>query len=159
MSKQESITELYKEIVQSGQMLGGLLSISEKDVIKNEINMAKQVFDLGLRGSDTKDLTTILNPLLFEVTLEKLHDNCPTIVSVLEQLVLSPNAARNKIKTPEMKMKAAVHLLASLIDVRDQNAQNDITILFGLLCLCFGAGPSMIGLLQRLGLSESYPVL
>ena len=159
MSKQESITELFKEIVQSGQMLGGLLSISEKDVIKSEINMAKQVFDLGIRGSGTKDLTAIINPSLFEVILGKLHDDCPTIVSVLEQLVLSPNAARNIIKTPEMKMKAAVHLLASLIDVRDQNAKNDITILFGLLCLCFGAGPSMIGLLQRLGLSESYPVL
>ena len=159
MSKQEAVVELYKEIVESGQMLGGLLSISEKHVIKSEINLAKQVFNIGLRDCEVKDLTNILNPKLFEVMMEKLQINCPTIVSVLEQLVSSPNASRNTIKTPSMKMKAAVHLLASLIDVRDQNASNDIRILFGLLCLCFGAGPSMIGLLQRLGLSECYPVL
>ena len=80
-------------------------------------------------------------------------------MSILEQLVLSANVTRNTMKTPRMKMKAAVHLLGSLMDVRDQNANNDIPILFGLLCLCFGAGPSMIGLLQRLGLSKTYPVL
>jgi hypothetical protein len=117
------------------------------------------VLNIGLRDREVKDLTNVLNPKLFEVIMEKLQINCPTNVSVLEQLVLSPNASRNTIKTPSMKMKAAVHLLASLIDVRDQNASNDIPILFGLLCICFGAGPSMIGLLQRLGLSECYPVL
>jgi predicted RNase H-like nuclease (RuvC/YqgF family) len=42
MSKQEAVVELYKEIVESRQMLGGLLSISEKHVIKSEINLAKQ---------------------------------------------------------------------------------------------------------------------
>ena len=145
---------MYKEIVESGQMLGGLLSISEKQVIRSEINLAKQVFNLGLKDCEVKDLINVLNPKLFELTMEKLQVNCSTIVSVLEQLVLSPNASRNTIKTPSMKMKAAIHHLASLIDVRDQNASNDISILFDLLCLCFGAGPSMIGLLQRLGLSE-----
>ncbi|KAK3754178.1 hypothetical protein QZH41_020604, partial [Actinostola sp. cb2023] len=159
MSKQEAIIELYKEIVGGGQMLGGLLSISEKHAIRSEINMAKEVFNLGLRSNDAKDLITVFNPLLFETMIGKLKRNCPTIMSILEQLVLSANVTRNTMKTPRMKMKAAVHLLGSLMDVRDQNANNDIPILFGLLCLCFGAGPSMIGLLQRLGLSKSYPVL
>ena len=58
-----------------------------------------------------------------------------------------------------MKMKAAIHLLASVLDVRDQNARNDIPVLFGLLCLSFGAGPSLITVLQHLGLTESYAVL
>lgn len=159
ISKQDSITNLYKEILESASMLGGLLPVSERNVIKSEVSMAKEVFNLGLRSGEIKDLIAILNPLLFQDTLKRLRSNCPTIVSILEQLVLSPNATRNVIKMPDMKMKAAVHLLVSLIDVRDQNAQNDISVLFGLLCLYFGAGPSMIGLLQRLGLSESYPVL
>jgi hypothetical protein len=87
-------------------MLGGLLY-----VIESEVNMAKKVFNLGLRSGETKDLMTILNPLLFQDTLKRLRSTCPTIVSILEQLVLSPNATRNVIKTPDMKMKAAVHLL------------------------------------------------
>jgi hypothetical protein len=56
-------------------------------------------------------------------------------------------------------MKAAVHLLASLLDIRDQHSKNDIPILFHLLCICYGAGPAWIRPLQRLGLSESFPVL
>jgi aspartate carbamoyltransferase regulatory subunit len=73
--------------------------------------MAKKVFNLGLSSGETKDLMTILNPLLFQNTLKRLRSTCPTIVSILEQLVLSPNATRNVIKTPDMKRKAAVHLL------------------------------------------------
>jgi uncharacterized protein YydD (DUF2326 family) len=98
--------KLYKEILGSASMLGGLLY-----VIKSEVNMAKKVFNLGLRSGETKYLMTILNPLLFQDTLKRLRSTCPTIVSILEQLVLSPNATRNVIKTPDMKMKAAVHLL------------------------------------------------
>ncbi len=58
-----------------------------------------------------------------------------------------------------MKMKAAIHLLASDLDVTDQNARNDIPVLFGLLCLSFVAGPSLITVLQHLGLTESQSVL
>ena len=155
MNKQDVIITLYNDILHSGT--GGMLSISERMVVKNEINEAKQIFNLGLR--DKKDLLSVFYPTLFEEMLGKLKIKCPTIISVLEQLVLSPSTAKNVIKTPQMKMKAAIHLLASLIDVRDQHAHNDIPILFGLLSLCFGAGPSMINILQRLGLSESYPVL
>lgn len=90
------MVELYKEIVESGQMLGGLLSISEKQVIRSEINLAKQVFNLGLRDREVKDLTNVLNPKLFELTMEKLQINYPTIVSVLEQLVLSPNDTQHE---------------------------------------------------------------
>ena len=81
------------------------------------------------------------------------------LITILEQLVLSSNASRSKRKTPEIKTKAAIHLLASMLDVRDQNARNDIPVLFGLLCLSFGAGPALVGVLQHLGFSESHPVL
>ena len=155
IDNQEIIISLYKDLVSTGEMLGGLMSISERDTITAEIKRARSVFNLGLRGGEAKDLAT-----LFSNLLEQLKQQCPTIVSVLEQLVLSSkNAGRNTIKTPSLKMKAAVHLLSSLMDVRHQNASNDIPILFVLLCMCFGAGQSMINLLQRLGLSESYQVL
>ena len=155
IDNQEIIISLYKDLVSTGEMLGGLMSISERDTITAEIKRARSVFNLGLRGGEAKDLAT-----LFSNLLEQLKQQCPTIVSVLEQLVLSSkNAGRNTIKTPSLKMKAAVHLLSSLMDVRHQNASKDIPILFVLLCMCFGAGQSMINLLQRLGLSESYQVL
>ena len=83
--------------------------------------------------------------------LVRLRD---VVRNILEQFVLTYNMPKNKKKDANMKMKAVVHLLASLLDVRDQRGGNDISVLFGLLCLCYGAGPSMIGVFQRLGLSE-----
>ena len=140
--------------------LGAGLSLSERSEITNEIKKARGIFNLGIRNKDVKDLVPIFKPTLFNTLLEKLKSDCPTITCVLEELVLSTkNAGRNTIKTPAMKMKAAIHLLSSLMDVRDQNSSNDVPILFGLLCMCFGAGPSMIELLQRLGLSELHQVL
>ena len=68
---------------------------------------------------------------------------CPTITNILQQLVISSSTSRNTIKTESMKMKAAVHLLSSLLDVKDRHSKNDIPLLFGLLCLCYGAGPAI----------------
>ena len=160
MKKQDSVLQLYKDIVSNGEMLGGLLSLSERSEITNEVKKAKELFNLGIRNKEAKDLVSVFRPTLFNYLLEKLRTDCPTIIFVMEQLVISTkNAGRNVIKTLGMKMKAVVHLLSSLMDVRDQNGSNDIPILFGLLCMCYGAGPSIINLLQRLGLSESHQVL
>ena len=73
--------------------------------------------------------------------------------------MLSSNASRNTKKSISMKRKATVHILGSLLDVRDQHSGSDIPVLSGPSCLCYGAGPSMIKLLQHLGMSESYPTL
>ena len=159
IKKQEEVISLYKDIVGSGSLLGGLLSLTERKVINEEVKKVKTMFNLNMRTNKVIDLANVFDPFLFQNLVVRIKEECPTIANILEQLVLSPNASRNVIKTEDMKMKAAVHQLASLIDVRDQNGKNDIPILFGLLCLCYGAGYSMIGLLRHLGLSESYPVL
>lgn len=106
-----------------------------------------------------KDLAGKFDPLLFHKLVQQLGEECPTITNILEQLVLSYNTSRNTMKTVSMKMKSAVHLLAQLIDICDQRSGNDIPVLFGLLCMSYGAGPSMIQLFQHLGLSESFQVL
>ncbi len=90
----------------------------------------KHIFDLGIRDKEnTKELMHFLDPSLFQNLLEKVKSQCPMLINILEQLVLSSNAVRSIGKTPDMKMKAAIHLLAS-VDVRDQNARNDIPVLF-----------------------------
>lgn len=159
IKKQEEIISLYKDIVGSGSLLGGLLSLTERKVINEEVKKVKTMFNLNMRTNEIIDLSNVFDPFLFQSLVVQIKEECPTIANILEQLVLSSNASRNVIKTEDMKMKAAVHHLATLIDVRDQNGKNDIPILFGLMCLCYGAGYWMIGLLQHLGLSESYPVL
>ena len=161
VNEQDDIINLYKDILEHGNLLGGILSISERQSIQSEIQRVKHIFDLEIRDKKNakKDLMHFLDPSLFQTLLGKVKSQCPTLINILEQLVLSCNASRSIKKTPDMKMKAAIHLLASVLDVRDQNARNDIPVLFGLLCLSFGAGPSLITVLQHLGLTESYAVL
>ena len=158
INKQEEVIALYSEIVDTGNFLGGLLSLAERNAIHEEVNKAKRLFNLGFREKDN-DLLELLDPELFSKLVKQLGKECPTITNILEQLVLSSNTSRNTKKTASMKMKASLHLLGSLLDVRDQHSGNDIPVLFGLLCLCYGAGPSMIEVLQHLGLSESHPTL
>ena len=155
ITMQDEVIEIFKDIAETRKMLGGLLSISERDIIKEEINKTKRMFSLGMREKNVTDLKSKFDSMLFTKLVENLNRECPTITNILEQLVLSHNTK----KTVEMKMKASVHLLASLMDVRDQRAGNDIPVLFGFLCLCYGAGPSAIAVFQHLGLSESFQVL
>ena len=159
ISTQDEIIDSYKEIVDSGNLLGGLLTISERNAITSEVKKMKAILNIGLRRKDVVDIAETFDPMLFSNILHKVQQQCPTIANILEQLVLSRNTTRNTLKTADMKMKASIHLLASLMDVRDQHAGNDFPILFGLLCLCYGAGPSMIHIMQHLGLSESFQVL
>ena len=159
ISKQDEILALYKDLVKVGSLLGGMLSLSERHAIRAEVAKAKVVFNLNLRGKEVLDLNDRFDPLLFSNLVRRLHDECPTITNILEQFVLTYNTSKNKKKDVNMKMKAAVHLLALLLDVRDQRGGNDIPVLFGLLCLCYGAGPLMIGVFQHLGSSESFPIL
>ncbi len=160
IDEQEEIISLQDDIVSTGGYLGGLLSLSERNSIKTEVDKAKKLFNLHIRDDNSsKDLRHIFDPLLFQRLVTGIKTACPTITNILEQLVLSSSTSRNIIKTESMKMKAAVHLLASLLDIRDQHSKNDIPMLFGLLCICYGAGPAVIRVLQRLGLTESFPTL
>lgn len=155
INEQEEIISLQDEIVSTGGNLGGLLSLSERNSIKTEVDEAKKLFNLHIRDDNSsKDLRHVFDPLLFQRLVTGIKTACPTITNILEQLVLSSSTSRNTIKTESMKMKAAVHLLASLLDIRDQYSKNDIPMLFGLLCICYGAGPAVIRVLQRLGLTE-----
>ena len=160
IAKQEEVISLQDDIVCTGGFLGGLLSLSERDAIRGEVDKAKKIFNLHIRDDkSTNDLLHVFDSMLFNKLVADIKVACPAITNVLEQLVISSNTSRNTIKTESMKMKAAVHMLASLLDVRDQHAKNDIPPLFGLLCLCYGAGPAVIRVLQRLGLTESFPTL
>ena len=106
LTKQSEVINLYKEIVDNGNLLGGLLSISEKNEIKLELEKAKKIFNLNFRkGKQVVDILECLEPMLFTNILSSLRESCPTIINVLEQIALSSNAHRNVKKTENMKMK------------------------------------------------------
>ena len=140
ISIQGEVIGLYKDIVQSGSLIGGLLSLSERDVIREEVKKTKKLFSFGLREKKVTDLADKFDPMLFDKLVDQIREECPTIMNILEQLVISYNTSRNSMKTIPMKLRAAVHLVGALMDVRDQSTGNNIPVLFGLLCLSYGAG-------------------
>jgi hypothetical protein len=116
----ENVVGLQDKIVSTGGLLGGLLSVSERNSIRDEVVKAKNIFNLHVRDDNaSNDLRCIFDPMLFQNLVIAITTACPTITNILEQLVLASNTGRNVIKTETMKMKAAVHLLASLLDIRD----------------------------------------
>lgn len=160
MEELDNVIHLQEEIVSTGGLFGGLLSASERKSIQDEVAEAKKIFNLHVRDDRcSNDLKDIFDPMLFQKLVTTITAACPTITNILEQLVLTSKTQKNVIKTSSLKMKAAVHLLAALLDVRDQSTGNDIPVLFGLLCICYGAGPAVIRVLQRLGLTESFQTL
>ena len=86
INKQDEVISLQQDIVSTGRLLGGLLSLSERNVITSEVDKAKQLFNLSLRENKGKDISDIFNPLLFQNLVSDVKSTCPTITNSLEQL-------------------------------------------------------------------------
>ena len=86
INKQDEVISLQQDIVSTGRLLGGLLSLSERNVITSEVDKAKQLFNLSLRENKGKDISDIFNPLLFQNLVSNVKSTCPTITNSLEQL-------------------------------------------------------------------------
>ena len=117
ISNQDEIIDLYKEIVDCGNLLGGILTSSERNTITNKVKKIIATLNIGLRSKDVVDIAETFDPMLFSNMVNKVKQQCSTIANILEQLVLSRNMSRNTLKTADMKMKASIHLLTSFMDV------------------------------------------
>ncbi|CAB4034181.1 Hypothetical predicted protein [Paramuricea clavata] len=101
---QEHVIATQHKIISSGSFLGGLLSLSEKNAIKSEVNQAKQIFNLEIQENKRKDISEVFNPLLFQQLLVDIKNALATITAVLELLVLTNNTSRNVLKTENVKI-------------------------------------------------------
>ena len=140
-AKQKEVISLQGDIVSTGGFLGGLLSLSERDALRGEVDKAKKKFNLHIRDDkSSNDLLHVFDPMLFKKLVADIKMTCLTITNILEQLVISSSTSRNTIKTESMKIKAAVHLLASLLDVRDSTVK-----MISHYCLAYCAFAILLG--------------
>ncbi|KXJ20278.1 hypothetical protein AC249_AIPGENE16621 [Exaiptasia diaphana] len=93
IERQQEIIKLHQEITETGNFLGGVLSLAERNAIKEEIKKAKRLYSFGMRDQGVY-LAEIFDPNLFHRLRCDLKRECPTLSNILEQLVLSPNAIR-----------------------------------------------------------------
>ncbi|XP_078591192.1 uncharacterized protein LOC144870649 [Branchiostoma floridae x Branchiostoma japonicum] len=153
-----TLVQLYKEHVDHlrvHEKSGSQLSKEQKIKLSEEMKAFEKMVGVGLRERAVDHVPETL----FTQVATALPDECPLIHSILWTLVVSDDASRNKVKTNAFKMKSATHALCGLLDLRSSRANNDVSILFGLVAVSYGAGKQFVSLLQHLGLSESWDTL
>jgi hypothetical protein len=82
-----------------------------------------------------------------------VKEKCPLIDSILDTIVNTTHSDKNVQKTTEFKFKCATHALAGLMHIRSSKASTDVSLLFGLLSISYGAGKQFVKMLNTLGLS------
>ena len=104
------------------------------------------------------DISQSINDGLFQRLLENVKDMCPLIYSILKFLLVSDTRKRVH-KSPDYKMKCGTNALALLLSVRNQKFNNDVRLVFGLLCISYGAGKQFVNLLHKIGLTPHWDTM
>ncbi|XP_066263266.1 uncharacterized protein [Branchiostoma lanceolatum] len=153
-----TLVRLYKEHAESlteQSKSGYHLSLEQRTKLSEEMKRFENMVNLGVRDRVIDDVPETF----FGQLAESLEERCPLIHSILWTLVVTDRSASNKLKTNAVKLKSATHALCGLLDLRSSRANNDVSILFGLVAVSYGAGKQFVSLLQHLGLSESWDTL
>lgn len=110
--------------------------------------------DSGLRNDNISARHDLITGDIFNAFASQIKEKCPLIDSILETLVVA-KSDRNVHKTNafKFKFKCASHVLAALIHIRSSKTSTDFPLLFGLLCISYGAGKQFINMLNAIGLS------
>ncbi len=135
-----------------------VLTQEQKTTIIKEMKILEGLTDFGIRRS--QDAEDIIDPSLFKDFKEKVSEKCPFLTSIIEALVIGSNKSeRNTIKTVEKKVLCGHHALALLLNVRNSNCFNDFPLLFGILCISYGAGKQFVNMLKAIGISLHFDTM
>jgi len=132
------------------------LTQQQAQTISQEIKTLEEICNLGVRTCQDVDVSELISPTLFQEFVTAVKDKCSLLRNIVETLVISNTSERNVVKTNEHKLLSGHHALALLLNVRNSKCQNDFPLLFGLLCLSYGAGKKFINMLQSVGMSLHY---
>ena len=72
---------------------------------------------------------------------------------MLKALVISNQVNRSILKTNSYKMLCELQTLGFISNIGNSRTRNCFPLMFGLLCLSYGAGMQFVGMLQSMGLS------
>ncbi|CAB3996362.1 Hypothetical predicted protein [Paramuricea clavata] len=127
----------------------------QKKLLNEEVRHLRSLNKFkDLRKSDIGVRHDLITPDLFNAFCTQVNkEKCPLIDSILETICTTANSEKNVRKTNELKFKCASHALASLLHIRSSKDSTDFLLLFGLLCISYGAGKQFVNMLNAIGLS------
>ena len=135
-----------------------VLTQSQRETVMKEMRVLEELCDIGLRSNKAEDFD--MDTSLFKEFTETVKNKCPFLTSIIEALVIGSNSSqRNTHKTAQSKLLCGHHALALLLNVRNSNCFNDFPLLFGLLCISYGAGKQMVNMLKAIGLSLHFDTM
>lgn len=129
------------------------LTEQQKASIKSEMRLLEHICDKNIRGSSVLESSSNINPMLFKEILDAFTDKCPFVFEIVESLVISNPVSRNILKTNAHKILCGLQTLGFISNIRNSKTQNCFPLMFGLLCISYGAGERFIDMLQSMGLS------
>ncbi len=132
------------------------LTEQQKATIKSEMRLLDGICDKNIRGSSVLESPCNINPTLFKEILDTFSEQCPFVFEIIESLVISNPVSRNILKTNAHKILCGLQTLGFISNIKNSKTQNCFPLVFGLLCISYGAGQRFIDMLQTMGLSLNW---
>ena len=154
----DALVKLYEIQVQNIHHTGVKLNAEQQQEISVEMKRLEELSNKGYRTGKFWTDTSIPNDM-FVSFLDEISRTCPLITSIVGCLVGSNKQERNIHKTAHYKLLCASQSLVVLLNIRNSRAMNDFVLLFGMLCISYGAGKQFINMLSSLGLSLHWDTL
>ena len=132
------------------------LTKQQTEVVVKEMKTLEETCNLGVRSCQDVDVTELNSPTIFQEFVSAVSEKCPLLRNIMETLVISCSTERNVNKTNEQELLSGHHALALLLNTRNFECLNDFPLLFGLLCVSYGAGKKFVNMLQSAGMSLHY---
>lgn len=127
------------------------LSKVQQAIIRDEMRTLEDICDKNVRGSSVLEYANSINPMLFQEILEAFGKECPLVYDVVESLVISNPRNWNILKTNSHKIPCGLQTLGFISNIRNSKTKNCFPLMFGLLCISYGAGERVIVMLQSMG--------
>ena len=138
---QESIDHIYEREMKLllGRKSEAKLPTSTRETIVEEFHNLSSILDIGIRSGD-KQSDEVITLDTINIIRTEFKRECPVLADIVISLFPEPVDSNRKAN-------CAVHALSLLTSVRNQSISNDITMVFTLLLVSYGAGCRMINTL------------
>ena len=127
------------------------ISASERSSIVSEYERLSSFVNLGIRSGVKSPEEQITGETFKNLKLDFTRE-CPMLTEIIQ--CLFPDT-----EMTDRESKCAVHALSLLVSLRSQNCKNDITLLFTIMLVSYGAGCHMINTLNKFGLTIHWDTL
>ena len=145
----ESIDILYKTEIEFLMKHSDHMSASETNLLIEEFNKLSTIVNLGIRTGKNFADAEITSDVFKNFKLDFQRD-CLHLTDLIQALFPGDN---------ERKEKGAMHALGLLASLRNKQCRNDITLLFTILLVSYGAGCRMVNMLNKVGLTIHWDTL